>query len=127
MDSWTKTTHGSAPSRKTYPLPAPSGILSSMVLNVHERRIAAPPAVVAQLIDSLASSDDRLWPCSEWPAMRLDRGLEVGSAGRHGPVRYVIKHYEPGQRVEFRFTGPAGFHGHHSFAAFSNPKDSTLL
>lgn len=98
-----------------------------MVLNVHERKIAAPPAVVAELIDSLASSNDRLWPSNDWPAMCLDRGLEVGSAGGHGPVRYTIEHYEPGRRVKFRFTGPEGFHGHHSFAAFSNSTDSTLL
>jgi hypothetical protein len=48
------------------------------VLNVHERRLAATPDAVGELIDSLASSDDRLWPRKAWPSMR----------GFHGTHRY---------------------------------------
>lgn len=104
-----------------------SGTFARMVLNVHERRIAASAAEVGPLIDSLSSADDRLWPHGEWPAMRLSGGLAVDAAGGHGPVRYFVKHYEPGRRVEFQFTGPAGFNGSHSFTAVSDATDTTLL
>ena len=98
-----------------------------MVYNTHQREIAAPANEVGMLIDSLASNTDRLWPRSEWPAMRLDGPLSIGAAGGHGPVRYFVTAYEPGRRVEFQFTGPAGFIGHHSFTAVSIADNSTLL
>lgn len=98
-----------------------------MVHNMHERAIAASAEEVGMLIDSLASKNDRLWPRNEWPAMRLDGPLSVGSAGGHGPVRYFVTSYEPGRRVEFQFSSPAGFNGRHSFTAMSLAENSTLL
>ena len=59
--------------------------------------------------------------------MRLDGPLGVGAAGGHGPVRYFVTAYEPSRRIEFQFTGPSGFHGHHSFTATSLTHHSTLL
>lgn len=91
-----------------------------MVVNIHQRSINAPLTEVHALIASLASRDDRLWPHEAWPRMRLDRGLQAGSAGGHGPVRYHVEEAEPG-RVVFRFTGPRGFDGGH---AFSTTEDS---
>lgn len=98
-----------------------------MIHNVHEREIAAPAGEVGLLIDSLGSKEDRLWPRSEWPAMRLNGPLGVGAAGGHGPVRYVVTCYEPGRRVEFEFMGPAGFNGWHSFTAIRRAENATLL
>ena len=98
-----------------------------MVLNVHEREIPASPEAVGALIDSLASDQDRLWPRDAWPSMRLNQPLGVGASGGHGPVRYSVTDYEPGRRVEFQFTGPAGFHGHHSFSVIRKTKQSTVL
>lgn len=49
--------------------------------------------------------------------MRLDRGLQAGSSGAHGPIRYVVAWYEPGRGVWFRFTAPRGFRGGHGFFA----------
>lgn len=85
-----------------------------MVRNVHERVL---PASACALIDTLSSSDDRLWPRATWPAQRFDRPLGVGAVGGHGPVRYDVVAYEPGRRVRFRFLGPAGFDGHHEYEA----------
>ncbi|MBU0493779.1 MAG: SRPBCC family protein [Chloroflexi bacterium] len=85
------------------------------VINIHERVLDAPAAQVGILIDGLASDADALWPHDQWPPMRFDRPLGVGAAGGHGPVRYVVESYEPGRSVRFRFTGPAGFLGHHRF------------
>jgi hypothetical protein len=98
-----------------------------MVHNLHEREVAAPAGAVGALIDSLGRKEDRLWPRNDWPVMRLDGPLRVGAAGGHGPVRYSVTRYEPGRRVEFQFSGPSGFNGHHSFSATRLGDDSTML
>ena len=85
------------------------------VANIHERRLDSDVNAIGALVDSLAGPDDRLWPRGRWPAMRFDGPLELGARGGHGPIRYEVAAYEPGRRVRFRFTGPAGFHGHHGF------------
>lgn len=98
-----------------------------MVHNAHEREIAAPIEEVGRLIDSLASTNDSLWPHEHWPPMRLNGELGVGASGGHGPVRYFVTAYDPGRRIEFQFTGPTGFNGHHSFIATSSAGNTTLL
>jgi hypothetical protein len=98
-----------------------------VVRNVHERELACAATRAGALIDTLASRDDRLWPHDRWPAMRLDRPLQVGAAGGHGPVRYVVEAYEPGRRVRFRFTGPRGFHGWHEFAVHASSGGCRLV
>jgi len=85
------------------------------VCNVHEREYPLPLKAVGALIDSLASSDDRLWPVSKWPPMRFDRPLAVGAAGGHGPIGYTVEEYHPGKSIRFRFTAPCGFNGTHRF------------
>jgi hypothetical protein len=35
--------------------------------------------------------------------MQLDDGLEVGSSGGHGAIRYAVSESVPGQRIEFTF------------------------
>jgi hypothetical protein len=96
------------------------------VLNVHQRRLAVSPDEAGSLIDSLAGPDDRLWPHHAWPPMRFDRPLAVGAVGGHGPIRYVVSHYVPGQWIRFRFTGPRGFDGFHELTV-STQDDGTLL
>ena len=98
-----------------------------MIRNLHERLIFASEGQVGDLIDSLASKDERLWPNSEWPPMRFDRPLAVGAVGGHGPVRYVVSGYAPGRKIEFDFTSPAGFRGSHAFEAVPQSADQTLL
>ena len=85
------------------------------VVNVHQRLLYASPAQVGALIDSLASPADVLWPGRAWPRMRFDRPLAVGAAGGHGPIRYTVESYLPGQSIRFRFTAPTGFDGWHGF------------
>lgn len=86
-----------------------------MVLNIHTRELHTSRDAVGALLDSLASNQDLLWPHDRWPAMRLDRPLQIGAVGGHGPIRYRVEWYEPGRAVLFRFTGPRGFHGAHGF------------
>lgn len=97
------------------------------VRNVHERRIAADAVRVGSLIDTLASADDRLWPSHAWPRMEFDRPLGVGADGGHGPIRYVVQVYEPGRRVEFRFTAPRGFDGTHGYEIDTVDESMTRL
>lgn len=84
-------------------------------VNVHERVIPASVDAVGRMIDTLGSSGDRIWPHERWPALKLDRPLQVGAAGGHGPIRYRVESYEPGRRVRFRFLSPEGFVGTHGF------------
>jgi carbon monoxide dehydrogenase subunit G len=58
--------------------------------------------------------------------MRFDRPLQVGAVGGHGPIRYSVVAYEPGRRVEFKFTGPRGFNGGHSFEVQEREQGSKL-
>lgn len=82
--------------------------------NRHERRLAAEPERVIELLGSLASAEDRVWPSDRWPAVRLDRGLAVGSAGGHGFVRYHVE--EVGAcRVVMRFEPVMRLDGTHRF------------
>jgi len=85
------------------------------VLNIHERGLLATPEQVGVLIDSLASPEDALWPRHSWVNMEFDRPLGIGATGGHGPVRYFVEEYIPGQSIRFRFTGPKGFHGSHNY------------
>jgi hypothetical protein len=85
------------------------------VLNVHEREFPVSPDRLGELIDSLASEDDALWPGHSWPAMEFDRPLGVGAVGGHGPIRYSVEEYRAGESVRFCFREPKGFDGVHFF------------
>ncbi len=83
--------------------------------NVHERIVQGAPAEVWELVETLATSDDKLWPRDPWPKMKLDNGLTVGSRGGHDTVRYHVERIEPGRSVVFRFEPPTGLEGTHTF------------
>jgi hypothetical protein len=97
------------------------------IRNVHARAFAASPEQLAPLLDGLASPHDALWPRDRWPAMRLDRPLQVGAVGGHGPIRYRVEAYSPGRAVRFRLTAPSGFDGYHGFDLdAASPSGATL-
>lgn len=85
------------------------------VNNVHERKLKTSPDKVGTLIDSLASDNDLLWPKDSWPRMKFDLPIGIGATGGHGPIRYSIETYHPGRSIRFRFFGPKGFDGFHSY------------
>ncbi|MBI2771155.1 MAG: SRPBCC family protein [Burkholderiales bacterium] len=97
------------------------------VVNVHQRLLYATPERVGALLDSLASPADALWPGRTWPRMKFDRPLGVGAAGGHGPIRYVVQAYAPGQSVRFRFTAPRGFEGWHGFEVLDATRAHCVL
>ncbi|MBY0433115.1 MAG: hypothetical protein K2U26_03300 [Cyclobacteriaceae bacterium] len=85
------------------------------VINVHSRIVQQPKAELAALFKTLASRDDKMLATDKWPAMKLDAGLSVGSKGGHGPIRYFVTDYRPGEFIRFQFTKPNGFDGGHEF------------
>ena len=85
------------------------------VRNVHSRKIRDPHRRLRELFATLATKADKIWPVEDWPAMRLNRGLAIGSSGGHGPIRYAVVDYRPARCVRFRFQQPAGFVGFHEF------------
>ncbi|MDA8178880.1 MAG: SRPBCC family protein [Desulfobacteria bacterium] len=89
--------------------------MSHVVVNIHERVIPADVDAMGRMIDTLGSAGDMVWPSERWPPMKLDRPLQVGAAGGHGPIRYRVESYEPRRMVRFRFLSPEGFVGTHGF------------
>jgi hypothetical protein len=102
-------------------------VITVKVINVHERKVNASAVEVGTLIDSLASDDDMLWPAYAWPRMEFDRPLAVGATGGHGPIRYVVEAYHPGQSVRFRFLGPRGFDGFHGYEVLPTHDNHIVL
>ena len=52
---------------------------------------------------------------SNGPKMKFKEGMKVGAKGGHGPIRYTIDKYIPGELIQFQFTQPKGFDGIHKF------------
>jgi hypothetical protein len=102
------------------------GCTNMRVHNVHERRIAATPAQVGALLDTLGSSDDRFWPHENWPAIKLDRALQVGAVGGHGTEPYEVVSYAPGKHVRFEFRGGRRY-GYHEFTLEDSGDGRSLL
>ncbi len=65
-------------------------------VNIHEREIAAPPAAMGELLDSLASDHDKLWPVTHCPPMRFDRPQAARALGGHDPIPYAVVEYSLG-------------------------------
>lgn len=84
------------------------------VINVHQRLLQASPEKVSDLLATLGSAEDRVWPRKGWPRMRLDAPLGPGASGGHGPIRYSVESWQPGKGARFRFTLP-GVDGWHAF------------
>lgn len=97
------------------------------VLNVHERGYPVSVERLGELLDSLASEKDGLWPRHSWVAMEFDRPLGVGADGGHGPIRYSVEEYRPGESVRFRFCGPKGFDGVHFFEVVESGEERSKL
>jgi hypothetical protein len=59
--------------------------------------------------------------------MRLDKPLQPGATGGHGPIRYSVVSYEPGRKVTFEFISPRGFVGRHWFEIVGDGATGTVL
>lgn len=81
--------------------------------NVH-RRTVDDPAAAGELLQRVHEPESGVWPADAWPPLRLDRGLEPGSSGGHGPIRYAVDERTP-TRVRFAFAPDSGLVGWHEF------------
>jgi hypothetical protein len=71
--------------------------------------------MIAALFKTLASKNDKILATDKWPPMILDNGLQVGSKGGHGPIKYTVQEFKPDEFIQFAFTRPKGFNGFHKF------------
>jgi hypothetical protein len=85
------------------------------VLNIHKRTINQPKNKVAEILETLSTENDRIWPRGKWPSMKFKGGIKVGAKGGHGPIRYTVEKYNPSEIIQFRFSKPNGFNGIHKF------------
>lgn len=97
------------------------------MLNVHERHIAASAQRVGEVLETLATDDDLLWPGATWTPMVLDRGLEPGSRGGHYDIRYTVTAHDAGRRVEFTFDREIGLDGTHALRVVDLGDGTSLL
>ncbi|MGG6230041.1 hypothetical protein [Tenacibaculum sp. SDUM215027] len=97
------------------------------VLNIHKRTLNQPKSEIAELLKTLATENDRIWPKEKWPAMRFKGGINVGEKGGHGPIRYSIEKYNPNEIIQFRFLKPTGFNGIHKFEIKELSKEKTEI
>lgn len=88
-------------------------ITAPTLINVHRRRIGSPEAA-RQLLRQVHLPGSGVWPTDGWPPLILDRGLEPGSTGGHGPIRYAVARVDP-DRVRFVFSPASGIDGFHEF------------
>jgi hypothetical protein len=97
------------------------------VVNVHTRTISQPKERLGELLETLATKNDRVLATDKWSPMRLDKGLTPGSKGGHGPIGYTVLEYKPGELVHFKFTRPTGFNGFHKFEITEAEKNKTAI
>lgn len=97
------------------------------IVNVHQRLLHASPGRVSELLATLGSPGDRLWPRNGWPPMRLDGPVAPGAAGGHGPIRYRVESWEPGRLVRFRFHRMRGIDGWHALEILDATEQHCVL
>ena len=85
------------------------------VLNIHKRIINQPKIKVVEMIKTLSTEEDKIWPTEKWPAIKFKEGLKIGAKGGHGPIKYSVEIYHPSEVIQFRFLKPKGFNGIHKF------------
>ena len=97
------------------------------ISNIHQRDYDLSVSLLSEILDSLSSENDLLWPNEEWMPMILDNGLKANSNGGHGPIGYYVQRYEYGKIVEFCFTMPKEFVGIHKFEIIELASNKTRL
>lgn len=85
------------------------------VTNIHTRKINQSKDKVSELFKTLATTNDLIWPFENWPAIHFKEGLQVGSRGGHGTIRYSIVEFREYDFIKFEFSKPDGFIGTHEF------------
>ena len=96
------------------------------VLNIHTRQISQPKSELANLLKTLATDNDMMLATDKWSPMKLDKGLQVGSKGGHGPIKYFVTDYQEDNSITFQFD-LKGFDGFHKFEITETEPNKTQL
>ncbi len=97
------------------------------IINIHQRDYELSVSVLSDVLNSLSTENDLLWPKEEWMPMVLDNGLNPNSKGGHGPIEYYVEEYEFGKMINFCFTKPREFIGNHRFEILKLNAEKTRL
>jgi len=52
------------------------------VLNIHKRTINQPKYKLEEILKTLSTDNDLIWPNEKWPAMKFKGGIKVGLDAR---------------------------------------------
>jgi hypothetical protein len=85
------------------------------VLNIHKRTLNQSKTKVVEIIKTLSTDNDRIWPKEKWPEIKFKGEIQIGAMGGHGPIKYTVEKYNPSEIIQFRFLKPLGFNGIHKF------------
>ena len=96
------------------------------VINIHHRILNQASIEIGNLLDTLSSDNDMMLATNKWSPMKLDKGLQVGSKGGHGPIRYFVIDYQPKKSIQFQFD-MLGFDGFHQFDIIPLGENKTQL
>ena len=96
------------------------------IFNIHTRKIDKPINEVVKLFNTLATDTDMMVATDKWPRIKLDNGLQVGSKGGHGPIKYFVTEYQPQKLIQFQFD-MVGFNGFHKFELLELENNRTKL
>jgi len=96
------------------------------VINIHKRVIDEPISKIGELLNTLSTENDMMLATDKWSPMKLDKGLQIGSKGGHGPIKYFITEYNPQKSVTFQFD-LTGFNGFHKFELNKLDNEKTEL
>lgn len=85
------------------------------IINIHKRVLSQPKHEVAKLFRTLGTENDLMLATDKWSPLKLDKGLQVGSKGGHGPMKYFVTDFQEDNSITFQFdlTGFNGFHKFH--------------
>nr|WP_294937871.1 hypothetical protein [uncultured Flavobacterium sp.] len=85
------------------------------IINIHKRVLSQPKHEVAKLFRTLGTENDLMLATDKWSPLKLDKGLQVGSKGGHGPIKYFVTDFQEDNSITFQFdlTGFNGFHKFH--------------
>ena len=97
------------------------------IINIHKRIINKPKSEVAEILKTLSTENDKIWPNENWPEMKFKDGIQIGAKGGHGPIRYYVEKYVPTKIIQFRFSKPNGFNGIHKFEIKELNKETTEI
>lgn len=97
------------------------------IVNIHKRLVSQPEEEIVSLFQTLATSEDKIWPKKNWPSIRFENGLYMGSHGGHGRIRYTIIEFVEGRQIKFQFTKPNGFEGTHELFFRSISENNTEI